>query len=78
MNLWADPERLKRSSELEGTGIYVRAQSPSVAKWLSLDIALLDAPSLLIWLRSQGGDNELAENTVGVLLGHGHLHDGRS
>lgn len=50
------------------TGIYVRAKDGD--KWGSHDIAHLDAKSLLAWLRSRGGNNQWAENTVGVLLGH--------
>jgi hypothetical protein len=55
------------------TGIYVRARRPD-GGWESVDLAYLDGPSLLWWLRSQGGDNRLAEDVVGILLGHGHLH----
>lgn len=54
------------------TGIYVRAQDKH-GGWSAYDIAQLDASSLLTWLRSRGGDNHWAENTVGVLLGHEHL-----
>lgn len=55
------------------TGIFVRAQT--VKGWASVDIGQLDAPSLLSWLRSRGGDNAWAENVVGILLGHGHIRD---
>lgn len=51
------------------TGIYVRAQT-STGAWVSADIAHLDRASLMAWLRSRGGDNPWAENTVAVLLGH--------
>ena len=61
----------KRAS-LEGTGIFVRAQDSSY-KWHSVDIAALEKESLLDWLQSEGGDNRIAENCVGILLGHGHL-----
>lgn len=54
------------------TGIFVRAQN-SDGKWDSVDIACLDAKSLLEWLRSRGGNNPWAENVVGILLGHGSL-----
>ena len=64
-----DPNR----EHLSGTGIYVRAQSTS-GRWVSADIITLDKPSLLEWLRSRGGNNRQAEDTVGILLGHGHLH----
>jgi len=56
------------------TGIYVRAQHPDTMKWENADIVTLDAPSLLTWLRSREGDNCWAEDVVGILLGHGHLH----
>ena len=71
MSLQANAERLA-AGEPE-TGIFVRAQVPG-GKWDSVDIAQLDAESLLEWLRSRDGDNSLAENVVGILLGHGHLH----
>ena len=51
------------------TGIYVRAQDDK-GHWGSFDIAYLDRPSLMMWLRSRGGDNPWAENTVAALLGH--------
>jgi hypothetical protein len=54
------------------TGIFIRAKLGE--KYGSYDIAFLDAPSLLEYLKSGGGDNPLAENVVGSLLGHGHLH----
>ena len=56
----------------EGTGIYIRALTPN-GKWESVDIAYLDAESMRLWLRSRGGENEWAENVVGILLGYGHL-----
>lgn len=68
--LHADPERLR----LPGTGIFVRAINPETKRWATFDLAQLDKPSLLAWLRGRGGDNPRAENTVGVLLGHGNLH----
>ncbi len=69
---------LKVDSRREGdvrhaTGICVRAQNPD-GSWASADIYELTKGSLLEWLRSRGGENPLAENVVGVLLGHGHLH----
>lgn len=57
----------------EATGIYVRAKSAD-ERWVNADIAELDGQSLLAWLRSRGGDNRWAEDVVGLLLGHGHLH----
>lgn len=69
MNLKVDPER---KQEFE-TGIFVRAQDDGA--WVNTDISTLDKPSLLEWLRSRGGDNKWAENTVGILLGHGALHE---
>ena len=62
--LYVDADRL---GEMD-TGIYVRAKHGD--KWDSFDIAALDAPSLLKWLRSRGGENKWAENCVGILLGH--------
>lgn len=60
-----------------GTGLFIRAIDPRTDKYSTYDIAALDARSLLAWLRSRGGDNPWAEDVVGLLLGHGHLH-GRS
>jgi hypothetical protein len=69
MELTADPER---GHLHESTGIYVRAKSDD-GKWMNADIAELDKPSLLHWLKSRGGDNPWAEDVVGILLGHGHF-----
>lgn len=72
IELTPDPERVARE-DLHGlTGIFVRAKHEG--KWGNFDIAELDKPSLLAWLRSRGGDNRWAEDTVGIILGHGHLH----
>jgi len=60
------------SNDFPDTGIFVRALTPD--GHASVDISCLTPKSLLKWLRSCGGKNELAENVVGVLLGHGHLH----
>lgn len=63
------------------TGLYVRARHPEQAehdragRWDSVDIYFLNKESLLEWLRSRGGDNPWAEDVVGILLGHGHLHE---
>ena len=57
-------------SENDPTGIFVRAKFNG--HWLSVDIAHLDKESLLEWLRSRGGKNPWAEDTVGILLGHGN------
>lgn len=51
------------------TGIYVRALQPD-GSWEQVDITELSAASLRAWLRSGGGANELAENTVAALLGY--------
>jgi len=67
MDLHADPNR----EHLPETGIYVRAKRD--LRWDSVDISHLGKDSLLIWLRSRGGRNPLAEDTVGILLDHGHL-----
>ena len=72
MNLKADEERLKEG--FRETGIFVRAQHED-GRWRTTDIVNLDAESLLAWLRSRGGQNVWAEETVGILLGHQHaLH----
>ena len=66
----------ERNQDLElrnATGIYIRAHDRN-EKWQSVDIAVLTKESLLKWLKSRGGNNPLAENVVGVLLGYGHLN----
>lgn len=69
MRLAVNPNR----TDLHGsTGIYVRAELDGEIG--NFDIAELDSASLLTWLRSRGGDNLWAEDTVGIILGHGHLH----
>lgn len=65
--LVVDPDR-----PVIGTGIYVRAKEGD--RFVNADIAQLDKASMLEWLRSRGGANEWAENTVGILLGYGLLH----
>jgi hypothetical protein len=65
--LRVDPAR--DLTESATTGIYAHALLPS-GTVESVDIATLDAPSLLTWLRSRGGKNEWAESLVGTLLGH--------
>lgn len=62
-----DGESLDRA-----TGIFVRALGPE-GRWGSFDIVELDKASLLTWLRSRGGYNPWAENTVALLLGHAAL-----
>jgi hypothetical protein len=56
------------------TAIIVRAKFPD-GSYGAIDISALDKNSLLEWLRSRGGCNPWAEDVVGILLGHGHLHD---
>lgn len=77
MNTEAQPDleatRLEYNDPDKGTGIYVRARSRG--KWGSHDIAALDKPSLLAWLKSRGGDNQVAEDVVGHLLGYGPLNE---
>lgn len=70
MKLTVDPNRKDMGEPF--TGIYVRALNGD--KWESVDLAQLDRDSLLIFLRSRGGENPWAEDVVGILLGHGHLH----
>jgi len=60
-----DPSRAIYSS---ATGIYVRAKRGE--KWDSVDIAELNTPSLFAFLRSRGGSNPWAENTVATMLDH--------
>lgn len=76
LDLYEDPARAR----LPETGIFVRALREGIDsegntkhKWDSVDISRLTKESLLQWLRSRGGDNPFAEDTVGILLGHGHL-----
>ncbi len=71
--LKVDPKRLK---QLTGESTRMRARAKHDGCWGSYDIVALDKPSLLAWLKSQGGDNPWAEDAVGILLGHGHLHAG--
>lgn len=71
--LKVDPERFKLLTG-ESTTMLVRATLNG--EWGSYDIVALDRASLLAWLKSRGGDNPWAEDAVGILLGHGHLHAG--
>lgn len=70
--LLVDPAReSKRALMNISTGIYVRAkEGPRSTKFVNADLYSLDKTSLLTWLKSRGGDNEWAENTVLILLGH--------
>jgi hypothetical protein len=70
MDYKVDPNRIMNARY---TGISVRALMLD-GRWDNADIAYLDKESLLAWLRSRGGNNEWAENVVGILLGHGNLH----
>jgi hypothetical protein len=72
--LLVDPARVLDLEDADPgeTGIYVRAKQPD-GSWCSIDIYALEKASLLAWLRSRG-DNRWAEDVVGILLGHGHLH----
>ena len=72
MELKAMKERCEIKDCLPSTGIFIRAKNPD-GKYESLDINVLDKESLLSWLRSRGGNNEWAENVVGILLGHNNL-----
>lgn len=60
---------IRQSPPKRGTGIYVSA-SNNRGPYSLYDIACLDKESLKLWLRSKGGENLWAENTVLVLLGH--------
>ena len=70
--LRVDPDRLVAGDG--ATGIYIRALDES-DRWCSCDIAQLDKASLLAFLRCRGGDNPWAEDVIGIILGHGRLHD---
>jgi hypothetical protein len=59
---YVDAERFGTS-----TGIKVRARFGE--KWGSYDIGELTRGSLMDWLRSRGGSNPWAEQTVAILLG---------
>jgi hypothetical protein len=56
------------------SGVLVRARLPE-GGYEPVLLEDLDRASLLVWLRSKGGRNPLAENTVGQLLGAGRLTD---
>ncbi len=58
----------ERRRIVPATGIQVRARVGQ--QWYNTDIAHLDRLSLLTWLRSRGGQNHWAEQTVLALLGH--------
>jgi hypothetical protein len=66
MELRADRQRCH---DFVGAGILVRAINVN-GLWDNIDIAHLDAESLLTWLRSRGGANDYAEQVVFLLLGH--------
>ncbi|MBN3875235.1 hypothetical protein [Nostoc sp. JL23] len=74
MNLKIDPTRWANKEEWEGTGVYVRATFADGSCGV-VEISHLEKASLLDWLKSTGGDNRIAENCVGILLGHGSLHE---
>lgn len=63
-DLRIDPFRLGAPE----TGITVRCLGDG--GYRQHDIAHLSAESLLAWLRSRGGSNPWAENTIAVLLHH--------
>jgi hypothetical protein len=70
VNLEIDINRW-RAGKGDPTGIYVRARLPVPERgYASIDIWYLTRPSLMEWLRSRGGANEWAENTVAMLLNH--------
>ena len=71
MQLYVDELRF-RSPLTPETGIFVRADYQG--KVISTDLSTLTKESLLEWLKSRGGNNPWAEDTVGVILGYGRLH----
>jgi len=60
--------------ESDRTGLPIRAKFEPHDRVYTTDIYLLTKESLLEWLKSRDGDNAWAEDVVGILLGHGHLH----
>jgi hypothetical protein len=50
------------------TSIYVSAKLPSMSKWESVDISLLDSDSMDKWLHSKS--REYLEEVIRVLTGH--------
>lgn len=62
-----DPSRIG----LHSTGIYIRAILDD--RWGSHDVVHLDADSLISWLHSRGDCNPMAENMLGVVLGHDQI-----
>ena len=68
--LYVDESRI----DLPETGIPVRAAILG-AEYLSYDLVHLDTASLKAWLKSRGGTNEWAEETVMILLGHCYHYD---
>lgn len=64
--LVVDPSRYDDTSD--PTGIYVRARYNG--NWGNYDIAYLTAASLRDFLRSRGGSNPWAEETVFAIFGH--------
>ena len=71
MTLEVDEERVGNYGE---TGIYVRAKNKE-GRVINADIVDLKKESLLAWLTSRGGSNPWAEDVIGIVFGHGHLHD---
>lgn len=79
-NLIIDPMRFRQTVEaqtagleLPTTGVFVRAKTAG-GEYENVDILLLTASSLLAYLKKDGGDNQLAEDIVGIITGHGRLH----
>lgn len=69
LDLQVSPARSMRAKvDNNYTGIYVRARYNGRID--NYDIIELDRDSLVRWLKSRGGSNEWAENTVLLLLGH--------
>lgn len=69
------PLTLREDSKLfaDAAGIYVRARDKH-GGWSNYDIAQLDKPSLLRWLKSKGeGENaaRFARNVVATIFHHG-------
>ena len=70
----SDRELDENSSWNHKTGIYINAQD-TFGKIKRTDIAQLDKASLFKFLTFFGGSNPMAEDVVGILLGHGRFHE---
>lgn len=63
-------EGKKRCKDVKETGVMVKGKHTNADTFGQYDVKYLDRDSLSRWLRSKGGNNELAEDMVRRLLGH--------